>query len=95
MERSNLDDPKYAAFAWDRYWRLMRWMVLASAIAAVASLYILYRMTGPLPIPMIIATGVGVFASVTLAAGLMGLVFLSNGSGHDDSVSDPFEDLDK
>jgi hypothetical protein len=95
MERSNLDDPKYAAFAWDRYWRLMRWMVLASAIAAVASLYILYRMTGPLPIPMIIATGVGVFASVILAAGLMGLVFLSNGSGHDDSISDPFEDLDK
>jgi hypothetical protein len=93
MERSNLDDPTYAAFAWDRYRRLMRWMVLASVVAAVGSLWILREMTGPLPIPMIIATGAGVFASVMLAAGLMGLVFLSNGSGHDDSVTDPFKDL--
>jgi hypothetical protein len=93
MERSNLDDPTYAAFAWDRYRRLMRWMVLASVIAAVVSLWVLHEMSGPLPIFMIIVVGLGIFASVLLAAALMGLVFLSNGSGHDDSISDPFKDL--
>jgi preprotein translocase subunit SecF len=92
MEPSNLDNPEYAAFAWDRYRRLMIWMALVSVIAAVVSLWVLREMTGPLPIPMVIATGAGVFASVMLAAGLMGLVFLSNGTGHDDSVADPFKD---
>jgi hypothetical protein len=35
-----------------------------------------------------------VFFSVLLAALLMGLVFLSAGSGHDESVRDPFENSD-
>jgi hypothetical protein len=30
--------------------------------------------------------------SVMLGAALMGLVFLSSGSGHDESVEDPFAD---
>ena len=35
----------------------------------------------------------GVFASVLLASALMGLVFLSSGSGHDDVIQDPAEDI--
>ncbi len=93
MERSNLDDPDYAAFAWRRYRRLMLWMALASLIASVVSLWVLRRAVGPLPIHMVIATAIGVFAAVMLAAGLMGLVFLSNGTGHDDAIVDPFEDM--
>jgi hypothetical protein len=31
----------------------------------------------------------GIFFSVLLAAALMGLVFLSSGSGHDDKIEDP------
>lgn len=93
MEKSNLDDPKYAAFAWGRFRRVLRWMVLASLAAATVSLWILRELTGPMPLHMIIATAAGVFATVMLAAGLMGLVFLSHGSGHDDSITDPFEDL--
>lgn len=40
---------------------------------------------------MIIATAAGVGLSVMLGAALMGLVFLSSGSGHDESIEDPFE----
>jgi hypothetical protein len=40
---------------------------------------------------MVIATTAGVGLSVMLGAALMGLVFLSSGSGHDEAVEDPFE----
>ena len=93
MPDNDLDDPQYAAFAWGRFKRLMLWMVGASLVAVVAGLWGLWRIVGPVPIQMTIATGVGVFVSVLLAAGLMGLVFLSAGSGHDEKIRDPFEDL--
>jgi hypothetical protein len=90
---NDLDDPAYAAFAWTRYKRLMLWMVVASATATIGGLMLLRAMIGPIPIHMAIATGLGVFFAVLLAAALMGLVFLSAGSGHDDKIHDPFEDL--
>lgn len=90
---NDLDDPAYAAFAWTRYKRLMIWMVGASATATIGGLMLLRAMIGPIPIHMAIATGLGVFFAVLLAAALMGLVFLSAGSGHDDKIHDPFEDL--
>jgi predicted ABC-type exoprotein transport system permease subunit len=89
---SPLDEPDYAAFAWDRYKRLMRWMTLASFAAVVIGLAALYLIIGPIPIHMAIATAGGVFFSVLLAAALMGLVFLSSGSGHDETIEDPFKE---
>lgn len=41
-----------------------------------------------------IAVGLGVGLSMLLAGALMGLVFLSNGTGHDESVVDPLADRD-
>jgi hypothetical protein len=83
---SPLEDPDYAAFAWTRYKRLMWWMVLASAGSTIfCLLFLRYLVMGLL-------TAGGVFFSVLLAAALMGLVFLSSGSGHDDIITDPFED---
>lgn len=93
MANHGLDDPRYAAFAWGRFKKLMIWMVLASAVATIGGLLFLKSMIGPIPIHMAIATGLGVFVSVMLAAALMGLVFLSAGSGHDETIIDPFEDL--
>ena len=90
---NDLDDPDYARFAWTRYKRLMAWMVFASVLTTVGGLLMLRAMIGPIPIHMAIATGLGVFFSVLLAAALMGLVFLSSGSGHDEMIKDPFEDL--
>ncbi len=85
----DLSDPDYAAFAWRRYKRLLRWMALAAAVAVVVSLAALRWAKGPLPIHMVVATALGVFLSVLLAAALMGLVFLSDGTGHDGQVGKP------
>lgn len=90
---NDLDDPTYAQFAWARYKRLMIWMIGASAVATIGGLLLLRAMIGPIPVHMAIATGLGVFFAVLLAAALMGLVFLSAGSGHDEKIHDPFEDL--
>ena len=92
MVKPDLENPHYAAFAWGRFKRLMLWMVGVAATATVIGLAALRAMIGPIPVHMAIATGLGVFFSVMLAASLMGLVFLSAGSGHDDSIVDPFED---
>jgi peptidoglycan/LPS O-acetylase OafA/YrhL len=89
--KSSLDDPDYAAFAWRRYRRLMAWMILASLGATIGCLVFLSKLIGDIPIHMMIATAAGVFVSVLLASALMGLVFLSSGSGHDDAIRDPLE----
>jgi hypothetical protein len=91
---SSLDDPNAAAFAWARYKRLMWWMALASLGATIFCLLLLNHLAGPLTIHMLIATAGGVFFSVMLAAALMGLVFLSAGTGHDDCIEDPFKEAE-
>ena len=73
------------ALAWARYKRLMRWMALAAAVAVVLALAWLKSEGGPLPIQMVIATVAGVGFSVLLGTALMGLVYFSNASGHDDA----------
>ncbi len=91
---SPLDDPATARIAWARYRRLMGWMALATAATVIAGLTILTLVAGDnLSIHMVIATGLGIAGSLLLTALLMGLVFLSSGTGHDESIDDPFEDL--
>ena len=92
IRSSSLEDPGYAAFAWSRYRALLWWMVAASSLAAVVGLAILRWMIGPMPWAMLIGTACGIFFSVLVAAALMGLVFLSSGTGHDESILDPFAD---
>lgn len=91
---STLEDPDYAAYAWARYRRLMIWMVFASTTSVIVGLGVLWLLVGPVPWPMLLWTSLGIFFSVLLAAALMGLVFLSSGSGHDESILDPFEGQD-
>ncbi len=86
MALPGLDDPQYAALAWARYRRLMAWMALVSTIAAAIAVAVLWRSIGPLPIHMMIATALGVGLSILMAAALMGLIFLSSGTGHDEAV---------
>jgi hypothetical protein len=89
---SQLDDPTYAAFAWARYKRLMSWMALVSAGAVGLAVLFLKWLLVDVPWTMALFTALGVFCSVLLAAALMGLVFLSSGSGHDETIVDPLED---
>jgi apolipoprotein N-acyltransferase len=92
IRKSALDDPAYANFAWDRYKRLMKWMAFASFLAALAGLYWIHVQVPDATIHMYVATALGISFSVLLAAALMGLVFLSAGSGHDECIDDPFKD---
>lgn len=89
---SPLDDPENANFAWTRYKRLMRWMVLVTLAVTALVLWYLHDGDSAVSIHFYIATGLGVFAAMMLTAGLMGLVFLSSGTGHDESVTDFVED---
>lgn len=87
-----LSDPARAALAWRRYRRLMAWMVGVSIAAVVAAIVYLKMQGGPLPVHMLIATIAGVGFSVLLASALMGLVFLSSGTGHDEEAADSTKD---
>lgn len=90
--KSPLDDPQVAAFAWARYKRLMRWMMLVTVTMVVGALVLLYREDGFVSIHFYIATALGISFAMLLMSALMGLVFLSNGTGHDQSLSDTDED---
>ncbi|HEX8257668.1 MAG TPA: hypothetical protein VF589_08530 [Allosphingosinicella sp.] len=74
------------AIAWARYKKLMGWMVVAAVVAVLLSLVYLKSSGGPVPIHMIIATVAGVGFSVLLGTALMGLVYFSNNSGHDEGT---------
>jgi hypothetical protein len=89
---SRLDDPDYSGFAWGRYWRLMRWMMAFTVVVTAAVLLAFWWKYGFLSIHFFIAPALAIIVSMMLTAALMGLVFLSSGSGHDEAIDDPFED---
>jgi RsiW-degrading membrane proteinase PrsW (M82 family) len=74
------------AEAWARYKKLMSWMAIVAIVAVLLALIYLKSSGGPVPIHMVIATIAGVGFSVLLGTGLMGLVYFSNHSGHDDAA---------
>ena len=75
-----------AAEAWARYKKLMSWMAVVAVVAVLLALIYLKSSGGPVPIHMVIATIAGVGFSVLLGTGLMGLVYFSNHSGHDEGA---------
>ena len=92
IPRSPLDDPRNADFAWVRYKWLMKLMGGITLAVVVLSLWVLHRVNGVVSIHFYIATGLAIGVSMMLMAALMGLVFLSSGTGHDESIVDPLED---
>ena len=76
-----------SALAWSRYKTMMKWMALASAIAAAIAVAYLKATSDAMPWQMVVATVAGVGLSVLLGTALMGLVFLSDRSGHDEAAS--------
>lgn len=83
-----LDDPEIAAAAWGRFRRLMKWMAFWGAVCVIAVLGLLYWMDTPMPLHMVIATSAGVWFTFMLGTGLMSLLFLSSGTGHDEQIED-------
>ncbi len=92
IPKSPLDDPDTAAYAWARYRRLMRWMMLVTATMVIGAVVMLYRSNGYVSPHFFIATALGIGFAMLLMSALMGLVFLSAGTGHDDSIIDPLDD---
>ena len=82
-----------AASAGQPHWRRFRRLMLVMfgiAVAAVAgALWTLHRQGVVMHLHFVIAMGLGITLSLLLAGALMGLVFLSANSGHDDAVIDP------
>lgn len=94
VRHSPLDDPENAAFAWARYRRIMRGMGWVTLGVVIATLGFLFWQNGFVSISFFVATALGVGGMMMLTAALMGLVFLSSGTGHDAAVVDPFADED-
>lgn len=82
---SDPDTPRQA-FARQRFIRLMKGMGIVTAIAVAITWTLFYRQLGFVSIHFYIATGLGVAFAMMLMSALMGLVFLSNSSGHDEDV---------
>ena len=83
-----LSDPDYAAFVWGRFRRILGWMAAVAAVFIVAAIVVLQQVYGPMGWVAILAVIGGAGGSIMLAAVLMGLVFLSSGTGHDEAVED-------
>jgi hypothetical protein len=85
---TGLDDSEQAAFAWARFRRILWAMAAGSLIVALGVLAILWALSGPLPWLFMGMVVGGVWATLMMAALLMGLMFLSSGTGHDHQVDD-------
>jgi small-conductance mechanosensitive channel len=84
---SPLDDRDTATHAWARFRKILRWMALAALVTILIAFAVLYATEGFVSIHLYIATALGIGLTMMLGAALMGLVFLSNGTGHDASVA--------
>ncbi|WP_353228247.1 hypothetical protein [Novosphingobium sp.] len=92
LRPSPLDDPAHAARSWAHYRRMLRFTAdLALAVVGVVWVW-LYHEFGLVSIHLYIATALGFGLTVMLVGALMGLVFLSHTSGHDDVIEDPLDD---
>lgn len=94
LPRSPLDNPETVAFAWARYKRLMRFMVVVTTLTVIVSFAMLYRSNGLVSIHLYIATAIGVGFAMLLMSALMGLVFLSSGTGHDEALIERDDEKD-
>lgn len=70
----------------------MRWMMAVTVGLVLVAVILLYRSNGMVSVHLYIATALGVGLTMLLASALMGLVFLSSGTGHDESIVDPLAD---
>ena len=86
--KSPLDDAGTAAFAWARWRRMMVFMTAITVVTVAAALAWFAGSGEPVSIHFYIAVGLGIGTMMLLTGALMGLVFLSNGTGHDDVIGE-------
>lgn len=93
-QHSPLDDPGKAAEAWARYRRLMGFMAAITVVVVLVTFTLLYQTDGLVSIHLYIAAALGVGFSMLLMSALMGLVFLSSSTGHDETTLDREDERD-
>jgi len=64
-------------------------MMVATVMTVIGVMSVLYAQEGMVSIHFYIATAIGITFAMLLMSALMGLVFLSNASGHDAAVVKP------
>lgn len=74
------------ATIWGPFRRLMKVTGALAVVAVIAALVWLRWMGAPVRWELYLAVSVGVAGTLLLAGALMGLVFVSSQSGHDESV---------
>ena len=94
VKKSPLDDPRNAAHAWARYRQIMKLLMAVTVAVVVVAIGLLYAFNGMVSVHFYIAVALGISFTMLLTGGLMGLVFLSNGTGHDEAVDNQMPDHD-
>jgi uncharacterized protein (DUF2062 family) len=93
--KSPLDDPVNAAHAWARYRRIMKLLLAVTALVVAFAMGLLFAYNGMISVHFYIAVALGISLTMLLGGGLMGLAFLSNGTGHDESVDNRMPSRDE
>ena len=94
VKKSPLDDPENAAHAWARYRQIMKILMSVTVITVLIAVGLLYAYNGAISVHFYIAAALGISFTMLLGGALMGLAFLSNGTGHDESVDNRLPSAD-
>ena len=92
---SPLDNPENAAHAWARFRQIMRVLAMVTLASTAALVVVLWVLFPDASIHFFIAVALGAAFTMGLTGGLMGLVFLSNGTGHDAAVDNRLPSADE
>lgn len=95
VQKSPLDDPVNAAHAWARYRQIMKLLMAVTVLTVVVALGLLFAFNGAISVHYYIAVALGISFTMLLGGGLMGLAFLSNGTGHDAAVDNRMPSRDE
>ena len=88
VRKSPLEDSSTADFAWARWRKMLALMAAVTALTVGAAFAWFATGDEPVSVHFYIATALGIGVMMLLTGALMGLVFLSNGTGHDDAVGE-------
>jgi len=95
VNKSPLDDPENAAYAWSRFRQIMKVLMAVTIVTVLIAIGLLYAYNGMISVHFYIAVALGISFTMLLGGGLMGLAFLSNGTGHDESVDNRLPSRDE
>ena len=95
VNKSPLDDPQKAAYAWARFRQIMKVLLAVTIATVLIAIGLLYAYNGMISVHFYIAVALGISFTMLLGGGLMGLAFLSNGTGHDESVDNRLPNRDE